>query len=116
MGRPLKTVTYSDPTAAILGENIFARLPIVFGAAKTETAQIEALSRRCGIVPETIRRIAKGEVSPTLKKLDTIARGLGCHVWELLKPSDGKSESDEKTRPFPKTPPEAPQPPRPRAT
>lgn len=87
MGRPPKSATYKAPIAAILGENIYALLPKAFKAAKNPTDQMEALAARCNISPETIRRIAKGDVSPTLKKIDAIAQGLGVHAWELLKPA-----------------------------
>lgn len=88
MGRPTKSAAYRAPIAAILGENIYALLPKAFKNAATLTDQMEALAVRCNIAPETIRRIAKGEVSPTLGKIDAIARGLGVHAWELLKPSE----------------------------
>lgn len=101
MGRSRKSAVYENATAAILAENIYERLPKAFKSAGSRTNQIAALARRCGISPETIRRIAQGEVSPQLRQLNAIAEGLGCMVWELLKASEAISSAPSAgDRPF----------------
>lgn len=104
MGRLKLPVEYKDPIAAILGENIRKQLPRAFKHAKTETDQIEALHKRCGIAAETIRRIIVGKVSPRVNSLDILARAMGTHAWELLKSGDDaeimSSPADKKTEPL----------------
>lgn len=45
-----------------------------------------ALAERLHLSPEAMTRIEKGQISPKLSRLDSIARNLRCSVPDLLRP------------------------------
>jgi transcriptional regulator with XRE-family HTH domain len=49
-------------------------------------ASAEALEETCGVSRSNIYRYLSGEVSPTLEKLDRIAKAYDLMVWQLLTP------------------------------
>ena len=55
-----------------------------------------ALAERLHLSPEAMTRIEKGQISPKLSRLDSIARNLQCAVPDLLRPyKEGKANRTE---------------------
>ncbi len=72
------------------------------------SAAYEKIGEATGVSLSTMQRVMSGKTGPSIDTLSDIARHLGSTVAEILSPLDAS--------PFPKAPPESPQPPRPRAT
>jgi transcriptional regulator with XRE-family HTH domain len=53
------------------------------------------LAARAGIAKATLWQIEQGQVSPTLRTLEKIARALGCEVTDLI--ADERGPKTEKT-------------------
>jgi transcriptional regulator with XRE-family HTH domain len=51
----------------------------------THNLRQEELAKRCGLSPDTIRRLEHGTMSPSFTTLRKLAAGFGCSVSELFR-------------------------------
>lgn len=84
MGRPPKAAQPTTPGGMILRENINYLAPRVFRKARNETEWKYELAKRSGIGAETIRRILRGEGSPRLDIVESLASALGVSLVQIL--------------------------------
>lgn len=84
MGRPRKKVQPKGVLEEQLGYQLRAWMEQALKRYPSQTRQIDILSKRSGVGPETIRQIMNGRQSARVNTLQAITAALGWSLTDLL--------------------------------